>query len=393
MDVWWSEIGDGLARLFVQPLFYWSVILLFMLSIRRIKQERKSFGTRVYDIFAEGRSTWRVSLVGGSILSVLAIGGGIVITYPFLLVLSLVTILLSLTLKLRWLSAAYTFGITYLLLMAVPYIPTGFLPEGWQAGLENASLEGVALIMSVLLLIEGVILAKTSSRRTFPERVKGNRGKMVGQHRVKKLVLIPMVGLLPAGAIEPFAPWWPLFSIGANSYGFIFVPLLLGWEWVARAQTPKLVAMKTGRQTLVIASAALLLSAASLYLSILSLAAVVVCLLGREMIYGYHRIREKRQPFFTADHRGVRILGTIPGSPADEMDLLPGELIVRVNSIPVTSVEEFYEALQTNRALSKIEVRDFRGENRFTQRATYEGEHHELGILFVQESFRKQLAE
>ncbi|MFD2922597.1 PDZ domain-containing protein [Halobacillus naozhouensis] len=393
MDVWWDEIGNGLAKLFVQPLFYWSVILLFMLSVRRIKQERSTFGTRVYDIFAEGRSTWRVSLVGGAVLSVLAIGGGIVVTYPFLLLLSLVTILLSLTLKLTWLSAAYTFGITYLLLMAVPYMPAGFLPEGWADALENTSLEGVALMMSVLFLIEGVILAKTSSRRTFPERVKGNRGKMVGQHRVKKLVLIPMVGLLPAGAIEPFAPWWPIFSIGANSYGLIFVPLLVGWEWVARAQTPKLVAMKAGRQTLIIAIVALVLSAASLYWPILSLAAVAVCLLGREMVYAFHRMHEKRQPFFTADHRGVRILGTIPGSPADKMDLLPGELIVRVNSIPVTSVEEFYEALQTNRALSKIEVKDFRGENRFTQRATYEGEHHELGILFVQESFRKQLAE
>ncbi|UOR11694.1 PDZ domain-containing protein [Halobacillus amylolyticus] len=318
---------------------------------------------------------------------------GIVFNYPFLLLLSVVTVILSLTLKLTWLSAAYTFGLTYLLLLVAPYIPAGVLPDDWLVVLENTSLTGVALTMSVLLIIEGVILAKTSSRRTFPERVKGNRGKMVGQHRVKKLVLIPMVGLLPGGMIEPLAPWWPLFSIGENSYGFILVPLLLGWEWVARAQTPKLVAMKIGRQTVAIAILSFVLSVVGLYVPILSLAAVAVSLLGREVIYAVHRIRENRQPFFTADHRGVRILGTIPGSPADEMDLLPGELIVRVNSIPVTSVEEFYEALQTTGAFSKIEVRDFRGENRFTQRAMYEGEHHELGILFVQEAVREQIAE
>nr|WP_256522156.1 PDZ domain-containing protein [Halobacillus sp. A5] len=99
-----------------------------------------------------------------------------------------------------------------------------------------------------------------------------------------------------------------------------------------------------------------------------------------------HKSREKSKPYFTQDHRGVRILGTIPGSPADEMDLLPGELIVKVNGIPVKSVHEFYEALQINRAFTKVEVRDFRGENRFEQRAMYEGDHHQLGLLFVEEA-------
>ncbi|UOR11693.1 hypothetical protein [Halobacillus amylolyticus] len=82
MDVWWNEIWNGLARLFIQPLFYWSVILLFILSIRRIKQERRSFGTKVFDIFAEGRSTWRVSIIGGLLLSLIAIGGGSFSTTP-----------------------------------------------------------------------------------------------------------------------------------------------------------------------------------------------------------------------------------------------------------------------------------------------------------------------
>ena len=43
----------------------------------------------------------------------------------------------------------------------------------------------------------------------------------------------------------------------------------------------------------------------------------------------------------------------------------------------------FYEALQQNRAHCKLEVLDVNGQIRFVQRALYEGDHHELGILFV----------
>jgi hypothetical protein len=54
-----------------------------------------------------------------------------------------------------------------------------------------------------------------------------------------------------------------------------------------------------------------------------------------------------------------------------------------VNGHAVKTVEEFYQFLQKNRAFCKLEVIGFNGEIRFVQRALYDGEHHELGILFV----------
>lgn len=79
------------------------------------------------------------------------------------------------------------------------------------------------------------------------------------------------------------------------------------------------------------------------------------------------------------------ILGVVPESPADKMDLKVGEVITKVNSISVHDEIQLYRALQKNSAHCKIEVLDINGEVRFAQRALYEGDYHKLGILMIQD--------
>jgi len=79
------------------------------------------------------------------------------------------------------------------------------------------------------------------------------------------------------------------------------------------------------------------------------------------------------------------ILGVLPDSPAAGMNLQVGELVMKVNGASVNDEESFYNALQQNRAHCRLEVLDINGQIRFAQRALFENEHHELGILFVQD--------
>ena len=78
-------------------------------------------------------------------------------------------------------------------------------------------------------------------------------------------------------------------------------------------------------------------------------------------------------------------MGIIPYSPAEKMGLEVGEIITKVNGMGVNTEREFYEALQRNRAHCKLEVLDNQNQIRFVQRALFEGEHYELGILFAEE--------
>ena len=67
------------------------------------------------------------------------------------------------------------------------------------------------------------------------------------------------------------------------------------------------------------------------------------------------------------------------------MQLIPGESIYKVNGTIITGGHSFYEALQQHKPYIKLEVLNLNGDIRFVQRAMYETDPHELGILFVGE--------
>lgn len=118
-----------------------------------------------------------------------------------------------------------------------------------------------------------------------------------------------------------------------------------------------------------------------------------MAIVGRLWISYRHRVRENRNPYYyTAQNNGVMILDVIPGSPAYKMKLKTGEMIRSCNQIPVATKQELYSAILKNRAYCKLEIIDTNGELRFVQGALYEGDHHELGILFI-EKHRKRKAD
>ncbi|MGI8315518.1 PDZ domain-containing protein [Halobacillus mangrovi] len=384
MEVWFLELIKGLGRMFTQPHLYIAVIMVIFLSQRRINKERKAFGTRIFDRFSEWKGTVATSLIAGGCLSIFSLGAGMVLPPSFLWLLGLTLILVSLPFKLSLYSASYTLGITTLVLLALPYAPVYGPIESLKTTLLEVPITSIAVLLSVMLFVEAILLLRTSKTQTFPERIKGSRGMWIGQHRSTKMAIVPFIALFPVGNIEALASWWPILHIGEESFGLVLVPFVTGWEWVARGQSPEKAAKMIGRHTFVVAIFVLLLTIGSIIYTPLSLAAIGAGLAGRIIIQVHHRLKEGSQSFFSPDARGLRVLGVIPKSPGAQMGLAPGELIVRVNAQQVRTERQFYEALQMNGGFNKIEVRDEWGENRYVQRALYEGEHYELGLVFLE---------
>ncbi|MBL1992678.1 PDZ domain-containing protein, partial [Klebsiella pneumoniae] len=72
---------------------------------------------------------------------------------------------------------------------------------------------------------------------------------------------------------------------------------------------------------------------------------------------------ETRPAYFAARNDGLVVLDTIPNTIGAELNLLPGEMITKVNGVIPRSAEEFYDALQTKTtgAFCKLEVLDTNG--------------------------------
>ena len=382
---WMMELLKGFGRMLLNPVFYYLFILAAILGVSRVKRERKNFHVRAENGYFELKQLLPLGLAAGLVLSILMVGAGLVIPIEFIIFTSALTILWSLTTKVRLLSPIYTVGFAF-------FATLFFLSMKWELPLIPSKtpdwsieiLPPIAILLALLILAEGILISRNGSKGTSPKLVIGKRGLVVGIHEVKRLWMLPVFLVIPGESLSAPFEWWPLFSFGEQSYAFIFVPFAIGFSQHIKGMLPVVSVKNVGQKVVKLGAVLTLLSLIGFWYPLASIVIVALAIIGREIISVRQRIREDNLPFyFSKKNQGVMILGILPDSPAADMGLQVGELVMKVNGAPIHDEESFYKALQQNRAHCKLEVLDINGQNRFTQRALFENEHHELGILFV----------
>ncbi|MHA6252335.1 PDZ domain-containing protein [Oceanobacillus sp. CAU 1775] len=388
VEDWLLEVGKGVGRLFLNPLFYWGIFILFLVGYRRIKQERYHFGRKIFGLFSEIRHTLLPSLIFGLLFSVIILGAGVIFSVDSLIMLVIAIIILSLSMRFSLLSASYTIGLAYILLLFAPIIVENIDTIDNNMFSETNYL-ALSLLLGFMLLVESYFLKQTKRKSTYPNLVLSDRGYWIGNHYIKKLGIIPIFLLVPGGLIESFAPYWPLFSIGEGSYGIVLFPFVLGISQKVTGSLAPIAGKMLSKKLMMVGILVILVSVLGLYVNGMSLVALLIGLLGREFIIYRFRLQDKqKRPYFQPHARGTRVLAIINDSPAERLEILPGEIISKVNDRKISNADEFYEALQGNGAYFKLEVLDDNEEVRFVQGAFYEGDHHKLGLIFVKEPFK-----
>ncbi len=388
LEEWGIELAKGVGRLFLNPLLYWFIILVFVVGYKRIRRSRRTFGTKIFGVGDELSYTLGTSLLAGTFISIVFIGGGVVFSYQTLFLLSIVFILLSCTFRLTLLSPSYSVGIAYLLLLFLPLVieRQSFFKQSLFA---ETNFVGLSLLVGLFLIVEGFLLKQTKNAHTYPDLYLTRRGKWIGRHHLSKLAVIPFFTLIPTGTLEPFADYWPYVAINGETYGLILFPFVIGFDHIAKGTLPQKAAERLSRSTILHGLIVLFFAVGSIYVGWLATIAIGVAILGKELINYRYRITEsQKRPYFPERDQGLAVLEIIPESPAARLDIMAGDTIKKVNGKQVDSIQTFYEALQYSGAFFKLELIDTRGEIRFVQSAFYEGEHHELGIVFVKPPFR-----
>lgn len=395
LEMWFMEIARGFGKIFIHPILYWTILFLLITGYKRISRERNQFGVKVYNLFAEIRHTFVISLIFSIIISMLTFSFGIVLSVEIITILGIVMVVLGITGSPTMLSASYTIGITFILLLLLPLIPLENLhPSMNVQNISTVHFICLAMLTGLFLLIEACIVSSRKSRQSFPEISLSERGVWIGQHQLKSIAFIPFFALLPTDTASGIIPLWPYFEFGGQTFSPIFLPFFLGYQYKAQSTLPSIAAQKIAQSTLFLSMVVILFAIGSLFFPILSFIAILIAIIGKEWMTYRHRINDRKKPaFFSPLPQGIKVLATIPKSPADRLGILAGETILKVNGIVITNSTQFYEALQMSGAFFKIDLLDVNGEIRLIRSALYEEDHHELGLIFPQAPYSPLLQE
>ncbi|MGD6817131.1 PDZ domain-containing protein [Metabacillus sp. 84] len=388
---WTIELLKGAGRFFLHPLVYYIVLYSLFLGTLRVKRERAAFHTKVEDIYDDLKFTFTKGLFIGLMVSAVIILTGLSLPFGLLIAAGIAAAGLSLFFKVQLLSAAFTMGIAFAAAVILPSFPTDAILRFFE-GIEETNLSALTILTGILLLAEGLLVYRSGHIRTSPAIMVSSRGLPIGRHIANRTWMLPVIFFVPGGALTSVFSWWPVFEMNGQSFSLIIAPFLIGFRQSVRGSLPKESIQVSAKRIIWLGLLTLVIACASVWWQPLAFVSILCAVAGRSFLIIRQKMNDDSASFFfSKKDRGLMILGILPGSPADKIGLKVGETIIKVNGTPVKNTGEFYEALQKNRALCKLEMIGLNGEIRYEQRATYEGDHHELGLLFVEQPRIKSL--
>ncbi|MBT2572847.1 PDZ domain-containing protein [Bacillus sp. ISL-51] len=391
MSVQWGiELLKSVGLFFLHPLFWFFIIISLACGYLRIKRERHTFHTKIADMYDELTFTYIKGLIPGILLSILLFGLGISIPLGLLGIIAAVTALAALTFRMNWLSSAYIVSTAMLIAFILQFNQSEPFSERFPQAF-GVNWASAAVFLGLLIITEGTAAYRSAHLKTSPALVVSSRGLPIGRQLANRAWLLPLFILVPGNGLESHLSWWPVFTVPGGSFHFIWIPYIVGFGQRVQGSLPKISIRITAKRIMILGLIVTAVGAAGLWWTPLAGTAACTAVAGRLFLSLRQRMNDNAAPFyFSKRDQGLMVLGIIPNTPAEDLDLKIGEIITKVNGIPVKHVSEFYEALQKNRAFVKMEIISLNGQIRFDQRASYEGEHHELGILFVQDEHEQE---
>lgn len=405
MKDWSGFIVDLLLlipKFLISPALYVFALLLLWAYRKQIIQERKLFHARITSGAGELVRALLFGAAAGLAASVLLLALGVAPSYHDVLLLWGLSAVLALV-HIRFLSFAYSGGLLIVLSTLSKLVPSANISGigqkvfGW---LQSVDIPAILALVAVLHIAEGLLVRLVPKQGLSPVLIKSERGRVVGGYEIQKYWLIP-VGIFIVGDASSVAVYmpgdaslWPLFYAGVAGLSLLPVPSVMGYADVAVLSTPQDKAHWAGKVIIWLGVGLLLLAyLGTLWLPIAVLGGVIA-LLGHEglRIYGEWQ-RRVHTPLYVQLKRGVRVLAVVPGSPADEMEIVTGDVIMRINGNEINEKEEIYPALQQQSAFCKMEVMNKEGHIKYVQRSVYQGDHHQLGLIVAPDASANEYVE
>ena len=378
--------GSAVLQLLTQPYYYMALIFIGLYYRRQVVLERKLVHVKLH---SWGKETWRTvwtGLIMGLVVSVAAILLGVSLSGTAVVIIWVVSLLLLLV-RVRYLCFAYSIGLIGILQFVVSFFPEG-QSSGWfgdvMTSLREIDVPALLVLAALLHLAEALLVRWQGAKLATPMFLEGKRGKVVGGYQLQAFWPLPLFLLIPGGAGIEGLPWHPLLGGGL---GLVSLPVIIGFGEMTQSMLPRRKAARTSGRLLLYSIVLLGLSLLAAWWSPLMLLAALAAVTLHEGLIWFSALEERTtSPFFVHPQHGLKILAVLPDSPAQELGVLPGEVLLKVNGTLLTRTGQLHEALRINPAFCKLEVQNAAGESKYLQRPIYDGDHHQLGMILVPET-------
>lgn len=380
-----TSLGTAVIHLLIQPYYYIALVFIALYYRRQVALERKLIHVKQH---SWGPETWRTvwsGLVMGLLVSLAAVALGISLPPDAVICIWIVSLILMLF-RVRYLCFAYSIGLLGIMQFLVSFFPDAL--QGGIAGrlvtaLREMDIAALLVLAALLHLAEALLARWQGARLATPLFLEGKRGKVVGGYQLEAFWPLPLFLLIPSGTGISDLPWQPLLGGGL---GLVSLPVIIGFSEMTQSLLPGRKAARTAGRLLAYSGIMLAISLLAAWWSPLTVVAALLALLLHEGLSWYSALEERStSPSFVHPPVGRKVLAVLPDSPAQELGILPGEILLKVNGVLLTDAAQLHEALRMNPAYCKLEVQNGEGESKYLQRPIYDGDHHQLGMILVPE--------
>lgn len=386
----------ALILFLLQPTFIIGVILAMLAKIRRFKYSRNKLRVTIHKENFEIKRFFTWGIAPGIIISLLSVFIGMPVTIDWIIIYQVITILF-LGLGYRFIHPVFTFSASGLTVLALNMFVTdtslfGRILDQWNSPIVSqttstyASIQIIYMFTLFILFSTIAVLYKGNLNQFIPRFLKTKRGKLVARYRMTPLWLMPLVVVVPGDTFTALFDWWPVFSVGNQTFSFLIVPVLLGFRYTVQAQLPIKAKQAMLRDFSILSLVSVLVFGLTFWLEFLSAVGLFFLFAGGVYVLYRHRIRERKWAFkFGPDQDGLRVVAVRPNSPAERMSLEVGDVLVESNQMVLTSAEDLTESLFNNRSYSKLKVKRLDGELIMTETPIYEEDAHDLGLVTLED--------
>jgi len=379
-------IGRAIPQMFFNVDFLIIIGLMLMLSYsqyrRRAVLEEHLVGTTFTDPPAETVNTLLYGILGGLFASAVFIGIGIPLSETGLWYIWPLALMLML-IRPRYLCFSYAGGILAL----------SHLVLGWPA----LNVSAIISLVAVLHMVEAGLIRWHGHLNPSPTYLRTEEGEVVGGLNLQKfwplpmltLVLVTAAGDLTGADMVAMPDWWPLIQPEivppeGEQFLYLLFPMMaaLGYSDICLSRLPK---EKAGLSSRYLAVYSLLLLCTALgagSVPALRWLAAVGAPLGHELVIYLGQKSERANPPLFCSHHGAMVLGVKPGSPAEVMGLVPGDIILAINGFPVFSPDDVRQVIMPW-VIDPTIIVDGRLSGKGNRTVKYKGKLPPLGVVFV----------